>query len=45
MFESFSDCIERFGLAWDKLVSVTTDGTPSLIGKNVELIKRMNDKV
>lgn len=30
---------------WDKLVGVTTDGCPNLTGKNVGLLKRMQDKV
>ncbi|XP_038564407.1 general transcription factor II-I repeat domain-containing protein 2A-like [Micropterus salmoides] len=33
------------GLKWDKLVGVTTDGCPNLTGKNVGLLKRMQDKM
>ncbi|XP_060779093.1 general transcription factor II-I repeat domain-containing protein 2A-like [Neoarius graeffei] len=33
------------GLKWDKLAGVTTDGCPNLMGKNVGLLKRMQDKV
>ncbi|KAL3831752.1 hypothetical protein ACJMK2_023466 [Sinanodonta woodiana] len=45
LFESVSSCMERFGLPWDKLVNVTTDGAPSLTGKNSGLLRKMKDKV
>ena len=32
-------------LSWDKLVNVTTDGSPNLTGKNVGLLKIIEDKV
>lgn len=38
-------CLDKQGLKWDKLVGVTTDGCPNLTGKNVGLLKRMQDKV
>lgn len=38
-------CLEKLQLKWDKLAGVTTDGCPNLTGKNVGLLKRMQDKV
>ncbi|XP_077585569.1 general transcription factor II-I repeat domain-containing protein 2A-like [Stigmatopora nigra] len=32
-------------LPWNKLANVTTDGSPNLTGKNVGLLKRIQDKV
>jgi len=32
-------------LPWQKMVSVTTDGCPSLTGKNVGLLRRLSDRV
>ena len=32
-------------LPWQKMVSATTDGGPSLTGKNVGLLKRLSDRV
>ena len=32
-------------LPWQKMVSVTADGCPSLTGKNVGLLKRLSDRV
>ena len=32
-------------LPWSKLANVTTDGSPNLTGKNVRLLKRIQDKV
>ncbi|XP_044075180.1 general transcription factor II-I repeat domain-containing protein 2B-like [Siniperca chuatsi] len=39
-------CVHRHpGLRWDRLAGVTTDGCPNHPGKNVGLLKRMQDKV
>ncbi|KAL3975343.1 C-C motif chemokine 24 [Sarotherodon galilaeus] len=38
-------CLEKLGLKWDNLAGVTTVGCPNLTGKNVGLLKRMQDKV
>lgn len=38
-------CMDTLGLKWDRLAGVTTDGCPNLTGKNVRLLKRMQDKV
>jgi len=35
------ECIEKRGLSWTKLKSVTTDGSPNLTGKNVGLLSRL----
>ena len=45
LFRHLCDCFDRHKLHWDKLVSITTDGAPSLTGKNVALVKKVNDKV
>lgn len=45
LFTEVSACLDKLGLKWDKLAGVTTDGCPNLTGKNVVLLKRMQDKV
>ena len=45
LFESVENCLDRSGLPFHKLASITTDGAPALTGKNVGLIKLLNDKV
>jgi len=45
LFRHLCDCIDRHKLHWDKLVSIATDGAPSLTGKNIALVKKVNDKV
>ena len=45
MFRSLCDCFDRNKLHWDRLVSVTTDGAPSLTGNNVGLVKKVDDEV
>ncbi|GCC23330.1 hypothetical protein chiPu_0001724 [Chiloscyllium punctatum] len=45
LFTGVNACLDTLGLKWDKLVSVTTDGCPNPTGKNVGLLKRMQDKV
>ena len=45
LFDNVSKCLDRFALSLDKLASVTTDGAPSLTGKNVGLIRKINDQV
>ena len=44
IFDSVMHSLEKSELCLDKLVSITTDGVPSLTGKHSGLIKRMNDK-
>lgn len=45
LFTEVNACMDTLGLKWDRLAGVTTDGCPSLTGKNVGLLKRMQDKV
>ncbi|XP_035985865.1 general transcription factor II-I repeat domain-containing protein 2-like [Fundulus heteroclitus] len=45
LFTEVNACLENLGLQWDKLVGVTTDGCPNLTGKNIGLLKRIQDKV
>lgn len=45
LFTEVNACMDTLGLKWDRLVGVTTDGCPNLTGKNVGLLKRMQDKV
>lgn len=45
LFDNVNQCLDRFELSLDKLASVTTDGAPSLTGKNVGLIRKINDEV
>lgn len=45
LFERVSAAIENMKLPWSKLVNVTTDGSPNLTGKNVGLLRRIQNKV
>ena len=45
LFHAVENCIARTGLEWNKMASVTTDGARALTGKNVGLLKLMNDKI
>ncbi|XP_071063277.1 general transcription factor II-I repeat domain-containing protein 2B-like [Pseudochaenichthys georgianus] len=45
LFTEVNECMDTLGLTWDRLAGVTTDGCPNLTGKNVGLLKRMQDKV
>ncbi|XP_055789483.1 general transcription factor II-I repeat domain-containing protein 2-like [Salvelinus fontinalis] len=45
LYEQVSAVIERMKLPWSKLANVTTDGSPNLTGKNIGLLKRIQDKV
>ncbi|XP_074492937.1 general transcription factor II-I repeat domain-containing protein 2A-like [Sebastes fasciatus] len=45
LFTEVNACLDKLGLKWDKLAGVTTDGCPNMIGKNVGLLKWMQDKV
>ncbi|GCC36599.1 hypothetical protein chiPu_0015094 [Chiloscyllium punctatum] len=45
MFTEVNLHLDTLGLKWDKLVGVTTNGCPNLTGKNVGLLKRMQDNV
>ena len=47
--ENIFECVENalctMELSWQKMVSVTVDGCPSLTGENVGLLKRLSDRV
>ena len=45
IFNAVNNCIERTGLVWNKMASVTTDGARALTGKNVGLVKLISDKI
>lgn len=45
MYNRVSAVIENVQLSWSKLINVTTDGSPNLTGKNVGLLRRIQDKV
>ncbi|KAL3972518.1 protein YIPF1/2 [Sarotherodon galilaeus] len=45
LFERVSAAIENMKLPRSKLVNVTTDGSPNLTGKNVGLLRRIQNKV
>lgn len=45
LFERVSAAIENMKLPWSKFVNVTTDGSPNLTGKNVGLLRRIQNKV
>ena len=42
---SVMSCLIRSELNLNKLVSITTDGAPALLGKNSGLVRLMKDKV
>ena len=41
LFMEVNTCMDSLGLKWDRLTSVTTDGCPNQMGKNVRLLKCM----
>uniref|UniRef100_A0AAR2LR24 DUF4371 domain-containing protein n=1 Tax=Pygocentrus nattereri TaxID=42514 RepID=A0AAR2LR24_PYGNA len=45
LYYSVSAVMERHKLPWRALANVTTDGSPNLTGRNVGLLKRIQDKV
>ncbi|XP_071348106.1 general transcription factor II-I repeat domain-containing protein 2A-like [Trachinotus anak] len=45
LFTEVNACLDNLRLKWDKLAGVTTDGCPNLTGRNVGLLKRIQDKV
>lgn len=45
LFVAVVDSLEKIKIDWTKIVSITTDGCPSLTGKNVGLLKRIQDKI
>ena len=45
LFIKVSGVIDKFKLPWSKLVNVTADGSRNLTGKNIGLLKRLQDKM
>ncbi|KAL7857346.1 hypothetical protein SRHO_G00162450 [Serrasalmus rhombeus] len=45
VYDSVSAVMERHKLPWRALANVTTDGSPNLTGRNVGLLKRIQDRV
>lgn len=45
LFTEVNACLDKLGMKWDKLAGVTMDGCPNLTGKNVGLLKWMQDKM
>ena len=45
LFHAVENCIAKTGPEWNKMASVTNDGARALTGKNVGLLKLMNDKI
>ena len=45
LFHAVTNRIERNGLLWNKLVSITTDGAPALTGKNKGLVKLIDTRI
>ena len=44
LFTEVSASMDKLGLTCDRLIGVTTDGCPSLTGKNVGLLKHIQDR-
>ena len=44
LLEDVNKCVAKLGLSFEKLSSVTTDGCPNMTGKNVGLLKRIQDQ-
>lgn len=45
LFDAVKNCVEKTGLVWNKMASVTTDGARALTGKNIGLVKLMDNKI
>ncbi|XP_063802305.1 general transcription factor II-I repeat domain-containing protein 2B-like [Pseudophryne corroboree] len=45
LLEAVNQCVSKLGVEWEKLAGVTTDGSPNLTGKNIGLLKRIQDQV
>ena len=44
-FTEINACMDTSGLKWNSLVRVTTNDCPNLTGKNIGLLKVIQDKV
>ncbi|XP_067138658.1 general transcription factor II-I repeat domain-containing protein 2-like [Centruroides vittatus] len=45
LFREIEKCILKYNIVRKKVVNVTTDESPNMIGKNIGLIKRIEDKI
>lgn len=45
LFLCVEKSLEKFNVDWSKLVSVTTDGAPAMVGVNVGLVTKLKSKV
>lgn len=45
IFDEFMKCKSEFNIDFMKLFSVTTDGCPSMTGKNVEFVKLLSEEI
>lgn len=45
IFETVKNCVEKKGLGWDRMASITTDGAPALTGKNKGMVAMLANKV
>ena len=45
LLKVFDECIRKLGISCNKLVSVTTDGSPKQRGKHIGFLKRLQDKL
>ena len=45
LYKCVSGCLEKFNLPWTKLLNVTTHESPNLTGKNIRLLRRIQDRM
>uniref|UniRef100_A0A3P9K523 SPIN-DOC-like zinc-finger domain-containing protein n=1 Tax=Oryzias latipes TaxID=8090 RepID=A0A3P9K523_ORYLA len=45
LFAAVSRVLEKYNLSWDKMVGITTDGAPAMIGKKAGLTALISQKV
>ena len=45
LYQTVKSCVERKGLEWSRMASVTTDGAPALTGKNKGMVALLSNKV
>ena len=43
ILECLEECVDNFGLPWDLLVSVATDGAPAIFGSKNGLVGLLNE--
>jgi hypothetical protein len=45
LLECAVNCVEKSGLSWNKMASITTDGARAFSGKNVGMVKLLKNKL